>query len=112
MLRLIPSVRSQSLFDFFVTNVCGRDLPNGNPDPALFLLVAVELGLSSAVCLVVEKASFGDPSDRAGGMAVLGIARLGDAGVLSEADADMVVDSFDKLARESLAEGQLGQSAP
>ena len=107
MLRLIPYDGSRSLFNVFAANVCGRDLPRGKPDPAIFLLAATELGLSPADCLVVEDASAGIEAGRAAGMTTLGIARLHDASVLREAGADMVVDCLDGVAREPLAAGRL-----
>lgn len=111
MMRLIPFDRSRSLFDVFAANVCGRDLPRGKPDPAIFLLAAAELGLLPAVCLVVEDAPSGIEAARAGGMAALGIARLHDADDLHAAGADMVVDSLGEVSRGALAEGRLSREA-
>ena len=36
MLRLVPFDEGRSLFDVFMVKVCGRDLPRGKPDPAIF----------------------------------------------------------------------------
>ena len=107
MLRLIPYDRTRTLFDVFTVNVCGRDLTRGKPDPAIFLLAASELGLTSATCLVVEDAPAGIEAARIGGMTSLGIARLHDDGDLAAAGADVVVDSLDDVARADLAEGRL-----
>ena len=111
MMRLIPYDRSRSLFDVFVANVCGRDLPRGKPDPAIFLLAVTELGLSPADCLVVEDAPAGIEAARAGGMTALGVARLHDADDLCAAGADMVVDSLDEVGRADLALGRLRREA-
>ena len=43
MMRLIHLDSGQNLLDVFSANVCGRDLPRGKPDPAIFLLAAAEL---------------------------------------------------------------------
>lgn len=56
---------------------------------------------------MVEDAPAGIEAARAGGMAALGIARLGDADDLRAAGADLVVDSLDEVARGALAQGSL-----
>jgi len=43
MMKAIPLDVGQSLLDAFSVNVCGRDLPEGKPNPAIFLLAAREL---------------------------------------------------------------------
>ena len=80
---------------------------SGKPDPEIFLLAAAELGVVPAVCLVVEDAPVGVEAARAGGMAALGVARLGDEALLRAAGADLVVTSLDEVAVEALAEGRL-----
>lgn len=107
MLRMVPFDLGRSLFDVFAVNVCGRDLPRGKPDPAIFLLAAAELRVPPANCLVIEDAGAGIEAARAGGMAALGIARLHDADDLARAGADVVVESLDDVARGDLAEGRL-----
>ena len=44
---------------------------------------------------------------KAGGMAALGVARLGDTKLLANAGADLVVWSLDEVSRPALAEGLL-----
>jgi HAD superfamily hydrolase (TIGR01509 family) len=73
-----------SLFDIFGANVCGRDLPHGKPDPAIFLLAAQELHVEPAHCFVAEDAPVGVEAARRGGMTALGIARSNDAGESGE----------------------------
>ena len=111
MLRLIHYDRDRSLFDVFSANVCGRDLPRGKPDPAIFLLAATELRVAPTDCLVVEDAPAGIEAARAGGMEALGIARLHDADDLRAAGADLVVDSLDDVSRADLANGRLSRQA-
>ena len=61
---------------------------------------------------MAEDAPAGVKAAKAGGMAALGVARLGDAASLRVAGADVVVTSLDDVAREELAHGRLrGQAA-
>jgi beta-phosphoglucomutase len=107
MMRLIQVGGDRTLVDLFDANVCGRDLPKGKPDPAIFLAAAGELGMPPAACLVVEDAPAGIGAAHAGGMPALGIARLGDAHLLRAAGADLVVTSLDDADVDALAEGRL-----
>jgi beta-phosphoglucomutase len=63
--------------------------------------------VAPAVCLVVEDAPAGVEAAKAGGMAALGVARLGDEALLRAAGADLVVTSLDEVAMDPLAEGLL-----
>ncbi len=107
MMKAIPLPSGQSLLDAFSVNVCGRDLPQGKPNPAIFLLAASELKVDPAFCFVAEDAPAGIQAARAGGMAGLGVARLGDAQLLKAAGADLVVTSLDEVAIDELAAGRL-----
>jgi beta-phosphoglucomutase len=107
MMRPIRLESGQSLLDVFAANVCGRDLPRGKPDPAIFLLAATELGVEPACCFVAEDAPAGIEAARAGNMAALGVARHGDAGLLRTAGADIVVTSLDDVAVDELINGRL-----
>ena len=107
MMRSIMLSTGQSLLDIFRVNVCGRDLKHGKPNPELFLIAAAELGVSPAQCLVAEDAPAGFVAARAGGMAALGVARLGDVEQLRAARADLVVTSLDDVVIADLALGRL-----
>jgi beta-phosphoglucomutase-like phosphatase (HAD superfamily) len=107
MLRPIRIASGQSLLDVFSANLCGRDLRHGKPDPEIFLLAASELRVAPEHCLVVEDAPAGIEAARAGHMTGLGVARLGDADLLSAAKADVVVTSLDEVAIDDLAAGRL-----
>jgi HAD superfamily hydrolase (TIGR01509 family) len=99
------------LLDMFSTNVCGRDLPRGKPDPAIFLLAAAELQQPPATCFVVEDAPAGIEAARAGGMTAVGVARYDDADLLKAAGADLVVSSLDEIAIDALAAGRIHRRA-
>lgn len=96
-----------TLLEMFEANTCGRDFKEGKPHPEIFQTAAKELNLSTEVCFVIEDATSGIQAAKAGGMAALGVARLGDEVLLREAGADLVVTSLDDVALDALAEGRL-----
>ena len=96
-----------TLLDLFDADISGRDLPRGKPDPMIFLTAAEELGAPPGRCFVVEDAATGVQAAKAGGMAALGVARLGDEKMLAEAGADLVVTSLDEVSSAALAAGRL-----
>ena len=109
MMRRIRLDDQHSLFDVFRANVCGRDLPAGKPDPAIFLLAAAELPAEPDKCFVVEDAPAGIEAARAGGMVALGVARFNDATSLWAAGADLVVTSLDEIDLDQLFDGRLSR---
>jgi len=111
MMRPIRLGSGKSLLDVFGANICGRDLPRGKPDPAIFLLAASELHVDPAHCFVAEDAPAGIEAARAGKMAGLGVARHSDAAGLQTAGADLVVATLDDVGLDSLAEGRLSRRA-
>ena len=98
-----------TLLDVFDANVCGRDLPAGKPDPAIFLLAASALGLAPAACVVVEDAPSGIQAAKAGGMLAIGVARFDDAVLLRAAGADLVVPTLDEIDVDALGEGRVAR---
>src|SRR3954452_13902721 len=84
-----------TLLDFFDADVSGRDFADGKPHPEMFLTAAEELGVASAVAVVMEDAPAGVQAAKAGGMGAIGIARADDADLLARAGADVVVSSLD-----------------
>jgi beta-phosphoglucomutase len=107
MMRQIHVDSGRSLLDVFSANVCGRDLPQGKPNRAIFLLAAAEMRVAPAHCFVVEDAPAGIEAACAGRMTALGVARLGDTSLLRTAGADLVVISLDEIATDELADGRL-----
>jgi beta-phosphoglucomutase len=91
-----------TLLDVFDANVNGRDVVRGKPDPEIFLAAAAALGLPPASCVVVEDAPAGVQAAKAGGMACVAIARIGEPQALRDAGADWVVSSFDDLPTAAL----------
>ena len=96
-----------TLLDLFDANTSGRDFARGKPDPEIFMAAAEELGGPAEACFVVEDAPNGVQAAKAGEMAALGVARLGDEDLLAEAGADLVVTTLDDVALDALTEGRL-----
>jgi trehalose/maltose hydrolase-like predicted phosphorylase/beta-phosphoglucomutase-like phosphatase (HAD superfamily) len=96
-----------TLLELFDADISGRDFPRGKPDPMIFLTAAEELGARPDTCFVVEDAPSGIQAAKAGNMAALGVARLGDEELLAKAGADLVVTTLDEVSLDALAEGRL-----
>jgi HAD superfamily hydrolase (TIGR01509 family) len=107
MMKAVKLPSGRTLFDMFSVNVCGWDVPEGKPNPAIFLLAAGGLRLEPEFCFVAEDAPAGIEAASAGGMAPLGIARNGDEALLEADGAELVVKSFDEVALDDLAQGRL-----
>lgn len=112
MLTKLSLPDGRSVLTLFEADLSGCDTPRGKPDPALFLMAAEALGAPPAECLVVEDATAGVVAARAGGMAALGVARLGDEALLATAEADLVVTSLDQVDVVALLAGELKISTP
>jgi beta-phosphoglucomutase-like phosphatase (HAD superfamily) len=95
------------LRDLFAADLSGRDLARGKPDPEIFVAASEALGLAPEECFVVEDAAAGVEAARAGAMAALGVARVGDAKLLTAAGADLVVTTLDDVDLDRLTEGEL-----
>ncbi len=105
-----PTLRpGLTLHDYFDADVSGRDFAHGKPDPEIFLTAAHELGVEPRFAVVIEDASAGVEAAKAGGMAAIGIARAGDADLLSAADADLVVTTLDDVDTTAFREGRLAR---
>jgi len=85
----------------------GLAVPRGKPHPDMFLAAAEELGVTPVEAVVVEDAVAGVAAAKAGGMAVLGVARADDADLLAAASADLVVTTLDDVDTTVLADGRL-----
>ena len=107
MLRRLTLPDGRTLLSIFDADLSGTDVPRGKPDPALFLLAAKALNIPPAQCLVIEDAPAGIRAALAGGMAGLGIARLGDEALLRAAEANLVVTSLDQVDVAAIPKGVL-----
>ena len=95
-----------TLLDIFDADVSGRDFAHGGkPHPEIFLTAARELGVPADRCFAVEDAVSGVQAAKAADMAVIGLARTGEADALAAADADLVVSTLDEVDLRALSEG-------
>jgi beta-phosphoglucomutase-like phosphatase (HAD superfamily) len=79
----------------------------------IFLVAAEELPATPARYFVVEDAAVGVQAAKVGGMAALGVARLGDEQALAEAGADLVVLALDEVSPPCPGgEGRLERKKP
>jgi beta-phosphoglucomutase len=97
----------QTLLDVLDVDISGRTFRQGKPHPEIFLTACRELGVPAQACFVVEDAVSGVTAAKAGEMAALGVARAGDAGLLSEAGANLVVTTLDDVDLDALLDGRL-----
>ena len=66
-------LRAVGLEDKFNVITDGNDIPRSKPDPAVFTIAAMRLGISPEECLVVEDADAGVEAGSAAGMTVLAV---------------------------------------
>ncbi len=103
-----PALRpGLTLLDYFDADVSGRDFAHGKPSPEIFLTAAHELGVEPRHAIAIADASAGIQAAKAGGMATLGAARAGNAGLLAEVGADLVVTTLHDVDTTALSEGRL-----
>ncbi len=86
------------LHRYFDAVVSGSDLQHGKPHPEAYLLVARQLGVTSAECMVLEDSDNGIKSAKAAGCFAIGITTSFSEKVLKEAGADLVVANYAMLA--------------
>jgi beta-phosphoglucomutase family hydrolase len=80
--------------------VAARDGLRGKPEPDTFLAGARALGVAPAAAVVYEDALAGVAAGRAGDFGfVVGVDRVGQAGALRDAGADVVVSDLEELLR-------------
>jgi beta-phosphoglucomutase len=101
-----------TLLDVFAADVSGRDFAQGGkPRPEIFLTAARELDVPADQCFAVEDAVSGVQAAKAAEMAVIGLARAGEADVLTAADADLVVATLDEVDLSAFSLGRLARRA-
>jgi beta-phosphoglucomutase len=93
-----------NIASFFQAVVSMEDTQRGKPDPQVFQVAAVRLGVEPARCLVVEDAVAGVQAARAGGMRCVAVRFVGHhpEAKLKAAGADRVVTSLEEISVEAV----------
>ena len=95
--QVLDALGLRNAFDFVATR---DDVETGKPDPEIYLMVADELGIGPAHCLVLEDSPAGVQAAANAGMWVVAVStpfsrrRLHDAGILPE---EHIVDDPEEL---------------
>jgi beta-phosphoglucomutase-like phosphatase (HAD superfamily) len=90
-------IRNSGLPPVFETVVSGDDVEVGKPDPAPFLLGALQLGVDPEQTLVIEDSEHGVLAAKQAGMTCLGF-RNPDSGLQDLSRADFVGNTMEELA--------------
>ncbi len=93
--NLLLTVESCGLDGRFAAIASLEDITRGKPDPEVFLVAARKAGVEPKHAVVFEDATFGIQAARAAGMYAVGVTTTNPAGVLHEAGADEVVETFE-----------------
>jgi beta-phosphoglucomutase len=86
---IVAAIGLEKVFDALIS---GEEVPQGKPDPAVFLRAAERVGVRPERCVVVEDAPAGVLAGRRGGMKVIGVGHRH-----AELGADLSVEHLDEL---------------
>jgi beta-phosphoglucomutase len=100
---IVDITRSRHLFD---ACSCAEDTTRGKPDPQVFLVAALKLGIPASRCVVVEDAVAGVEAARAGGMKCIAVSFVGHhpEEKLRAAGADLVVKTLESVSVQNVRE--------
>jgi beta-phosphoglucomutase len=89
---------------FFDAVIGMEETQRGKPDPQVFQVAAVRLGVPPARCVVLEDAVAGVEAARAAGMKCVAVRAVGHhpAAALRAAGADLVVDSLERVNAQTV----------
>jgi len=85
---------------YFQAIVYGREVTEGKPSPQGYLLAAQKLGVEPQNCIVIEDAVAGVTGAKRAGMHCIAVTNTHPPESLSE--ADLIVDSLEKISLEDL----------
>ncbi|MBE0480879.1 MAG: HAD family phosphatase [Dehalococcoidia bacterium] len=95
-------LRELGIAGFFEAIVAERDVRRGKPDPEGFLLAASMLKVPPGRCIVIKDAVAGVKAARAAGMKCIAVTNTHPTERLVE--ADLIVDSLDRLTEKTVAD--------
>jgi HAD superfamily hydrolase (TIGR01509 family) len=91
--KLLPEKRINKYFDVVVT---ADDIVKSKPDPEIFLVSALKLGVKPGDCIVVEDSVFGVKSAKAAGMKCIAVSSGAySREELEKENPDFTINSFD-----------------
>ena len=91
------ALQTLGVADYFEVVVDTARFRHPKPDPEIFMVAMRDLGLSPRDCWIIEDSLAGIQAAKASGCYTVGITTTFDAGSLSSAGADMIVESFQEL---------------
>jgi HAD superfamily hydrolase (TIGR01509 family) len=84
MANIVAIVNKLGIGDYFLCILSGATLPRGKPHPDLFLNAAAAVGVSPALCIVVEDSIHGIEAARRAGMASIAVGTLANSPLLTD----------------------------
>jgi beta-phosphoglucomutase len=84
MANIVAIVNKLEIGDYFLCLLSGATLPRGKPHPDLFLNSAAAVGVTPAVCIVVEDSIHGIEAARRAGMGSIAVGALAHSPLLTE----------------------------
>jgi len=91
------ALQALGIADYFEVVVDTARFQRPKPDPEIFGVAMRDLGLSPMDCWIIEDSLAGIQAAEAAGCYTVGITTTFDAGSLSAAGADLIVESFQEL---------------
>lgn len=91
------ALQTLGVADYFEAVVDTARFHRPKPDPEIFIVAMRDLGLSPRDCWIIEDSLAGIQAAKAASCYTVGITTTFDAGSLSAAGADMIVESFQEL---------------
>ncbi|HEY4012228.1 MAG TPA: HAD family phosphatase [Polyangiaceae bacterium] len=89
--------RASGLRDAFVGSLCGDDVPDAKPNPAIYVRAFAALGCSPHDGVVIEDAVAGVQAGRSAGATVIGLGDYVRAGALRDAGCAVVISRLADL---------------
>jgi len=101
--RALWTIQQLDIADCFEVVVTGDDVIRGKPDPALYRLAAEQLAVPPCFLIAIEDSVSGIISANAAGLYCIGVS-AGNANLLIQAGADLVVPNLMNLSIQDLEE--------